>query len=242
MSTLENLVVQHVGKRMKENKMKLDESKARYFWCYLRDNLIDMGVLTGFMVEFWRTQRINDFDRMKEMSRVTFNLKGLYEILIEQKIVPDPNAENKVTEEEKFQLKVDSYKILCFNILKILIKFKFYSTGNVALNEESYQSQLYGAVKAHSTSKHTNKHDWDLIKSDYNINQIMLHICKRFQVIDTNNNKFEFNTTEIENVIIDYKKDEIFLRNRIRPFIEEYFEMLQSPQSEQIAKVYSISY
>ena len=122
MKTFENLVVQHVGKQMKENKIKQDQEKAKLYCCYLRDDLIKMGVLTGYMIELWRTQRINDFERMKEMTRATFDLKGLYEILIEQGVVPDPDAENKMTEEEeKFQLKVDNYKSLWFNILKIWI-------------------------------------------------------------------------------------------------------------------------
>ena len=224
MKTFENLVVQHVGKQMKENKMKQDQDKAKLFCWYLRDNLIELGVLTGYMIEHWRTKNINDFEKMKEMTRATFDLKGLNEILIEQGIIPDPNAESKMTEEEKFQLKVTNYSSLWFNILKIWIKYKFYSTGEVALNEQNYQSQLFGAVKAHSTSKTTNKQDWELIKADSNINQIMLHICKGLQVIYTGNGGLEFNTTEIENVLINYKKDAIFLLNRIRPFVEEYLE------------------
>ena len=209
---------------MKENKMEQDQDKAKLFCWYLRDNLIELGVLTGDMIKHWRTKKINDFEKMKEMTRATFDLKGLNEILIEQGIIPDPNAESKMAYKENFKLKTTNYTSLWFNILKIWIKNQFYSTGEVVLNEQKYQNKLYKAVKAHSTSKTTNKQDWELIKADSNINKIMLHICKGLQVIYTGNGGLEFNTTEIENILIDYKKDPEFLLNMIRPFVEEYLE------------------
>ena len=58
MNAFDNIVVYHTIKWMDVNKIKISEDKARHFCWYLRDNLIELGVLSGYMVEYWKENKI----------------------------------------------------------------------------------------------------------------------------------------------------------------------------------------
>ena len=224
--TFHNLVVQQVGKLSKEKKFNIKEDDKILFTCHLRDELVSNNILNGHIIKIWSENQINKIDEMLNTTKAFFDVKALTKYLISIKLIPDPDLIKPITEEDKLKLKTAKYASCWFNILKILIKNQFYSTGDVTHSEYSYLNQLFGTVKAHSTSKSTNKDDIELIKSDPRINEVMLHIWKQLQVICFNNNEgLEFNTTEIDNINIGFKRDPQFLLKRVTQFTEEFFEL-----------------
>ena len=150
-------------------------------------------------------------------------MEELNKYLIDIGVVEDPSALKVISEKDKLKQKILKYASCWFNILKILIKFRFYSTGDVTHSEYSYLNQLFGIVKAHSMSKLTTEDDIEVIKSDPHINEIMMYICKQLHIIYVcYDGRLEFKTNEIDNVVISYKNEPQLLFTQIAQLIEEF--------------------
>ena len=202
-----------------------DDDKLLFAW-YLRDELVKQNILKGEVIKIWSRKQVNKIEEMMDTTKAKFDVKTLTQHLINLKLIQDPSLTQSENQKDESKDKLTKYASCWFNILKILIKFRFYSTGDVTHSEYSYLNQLFGTVKAHSTSKSTNKDDIEVIKSDPHINELMLHICKQLQVICVDDeDNLEFNTTEIDNVAIGYKKEPELLLKRVTHFSEEFFSI-----------------
>ena len=186
------------------------------------------NILNGEIVKFWAKNQINKVDEMMNTTKALFDVKALTKYLISIQLIPDTDLIQPISKEEERKEKTKKYASSWFNILKILIKFRFYSTDDVTHSEYSYSNLLFDIVKAHSTSKSTNKDDIKLIRSDLLITEIMLNICKQLQVICVyNDGSLDFNTNEIDNIIIGFKRDPQLLLKRVTQFIEKFFGLTQ---------------
>ena len=219
MTNFENLTIKHVSKAAEEAKLSVEQQESKLFAWHMRDELIDLNFMSGDLIEMWKSNGINELSKMKETVKSFFNLTELNKYLIDIGVVKDPNVHSPLSEEDILKQKISKYASCWFNILEILIKQRFFSTGDATHSEHSYLNQLSETIEAHSKNDSTNKDDIEVIKSDPHLNEMMLHICKQLQVICVDDkNNLEFNTTEIDNVAIGYKKEPELLLKRVTHF------------------------
>ena len=224
MTTFENLTIKQVNKAAEEAKLTVEQQESKLFAWHMRDELIDLNFMSRDVIEMWKSNGINELSKMKETVKSFFNLTEFNKYLIDIGVVKDPNVHSPLSEEDILKQKISKYASCWFNILEILIKQKFFSTDDAKYNEYSYLNQLSETVKAHSTNNSTYNDDIEVINSDPQINEIMLHICKQLQVICVDDDKnLEFNSAEIESVKIDMTNKSSELFNKIKEVIEIQF-------------------
>ena len=216
MTTFENLAIQHVNNAANEVKLTVEQQELKLFVWHMWDELIDINSMRESVIEKLKIYDVNELDKIKQTTKLFIILTELNKYLIDTGVVEDPNTHKPMSEEDILKQKISKYASCWFNILKILIKFRFYSTGDVKYSEYSYLNQLSETVKAHSTNNSTHNDDIEVINSDPQINEIMLHICKQLQIICVDDDKnLEFNSAEIDNVEIDFKNDPGLLLRRV---------------------------
>ena len=218
--TFHNLVTQHVGKHLKTKPVDLFSNLLSSAVMLM---LVKIGVLEGDVIRFLSESQMWTLNKLATSTSVNINLEKLNQYLTDnnlQKIITKPGLTNS------FELNgdIENYTHIWFYMIEKVIKLNFFRDQNELTSIGKLKNLMGNILDSYRKSNDCTANIKKFITKEKDLKYLTVIVFKKLSLFEEGTEKLTFNDHEIENIVIDYKKNPEKLEEQLKQKIIEIIE------------------